>query len=214
MVQLGMFVLGVVNTNTYVVYDENTRDAYIVDPGDEYQGVLDYIAEHRLRVRAIIATHGHFDHILGVDYFRDKLGVEFYMHREDIVIAQDSIGWLTKWGIRRRDPPKPDQLIEDDVNLKLGSLDIKLIHTPGHTPGSICIYLCNAKILFSGDTIFYESVGRTDLPGGSDVDLMKSLRKIFTSLPIETAVYPGHGSTTTLKHELTANTFVKLALRP
>ncbi|MEM1525911.1 MAG: MBL fold metallo-hydrolase [Ignisphaera sp.] len=214
MVRLNIFVLGVVNTNTYIVYDENSLDAYIVDPGDESQEVLNYINERGLRVKAVIATHGHFDHILGVDYFRDKLGAEFYMHRGDVIVARDSIEWLAKRGLKKRTPPKPDKLIEGDADLKLGSLDVKLIHTPGHTPGSICIYLCNAKILFSGDTIFYESVGRTDLPGGSDIELMKSLRKIFTSLPIETIVYPGHGSATTLKHELTANALVKLALQP
>ncbi|MEM1644783.1 MAG: MBL fold metallo-hydrolase [Ignisphaera sp.] len=211
MVSIRVFILGVISTNTYVIYDED-KNALIVDPGDDSPEIIDWVNKLGLRVKAIVATHGHFDHILGVDYLRNSLGAEFYMHKEDLGISRESMEWMSLWGLNPREAPRPDHLIEE-TTMEIGSLHVEIIHTPGHTPGSICIYVKNNKIIFSGDTLFYKSVGRTDLPGGSNRELMNSLRKIFTILPAETMVYPGHGPSTTLKHELIANPFVKLVLK-
>ncbi len=213
MIRVISFVLGMLDTNTYIVYDEDTRDAVVVDPGDESSEVVDWVERLGLRVRAILATHGHFDHVLGVDYIRNALGAEFYMHRDDLWVARQSMEWLRIWGLEPRKPPEPDHVIEGDTLLELGSLSLRILHTPGHTPGSVCIYIDRDRILFSGDTLFSGTVGRTDLPGGSWRDLAQSLRKIFQTLPSETIVYPGHGPSTTLKRELRANPFVEDALR-
>ena len=207
------FVLGVLDTNTYLIYDDVTRDAVVIDPAEESRDVVEWIHRLGLRVRAIVATHGHFDHVLGVDYLRSELGTEFYMHRDDVWIARESMEWLRIWGLEPREAPKPDILIDSDTVLELGSLRLQLLHTPGHTPGSMCIYIDSDRTLFSGDTLFSGTVGRTDLPGGSWKDLVNSLRKIFTTLPSETLVYPGHGPSTTLKREQRANPFVEDALR-
>lgn len=212
MVRVVTFVLGVLETNTYIVYDEATGDAVVVDPGDVSPKLVKFVKEAGLKVRAVLATHGHFDHVLGVDYLRNNLGVEFYMNREDIgVLESNPLLFSTGTGYWK--PPRPDRLIEGDGELVFGSLVVRFIHTPGHTPGSTCYYIPSAGVLLSGDTLFRGSVGRTDLPGGSIKMLKNSIKKIYSLLPLGTAVYPGHGSSTTLREELDKNIYVISSLK-
>lgn len=209
MIRALTFVLGPLKTNTYILYDEHSRDAVIVDPGSASTKILDFVTTRGLRVRGIIATHGHFDHVLGVDYFREALGSEFYINRLDVEVLYET----TRTGLIDV-PPKPDVVFEGDSEVRLGSIVLMLLHTPGHTPGSTCLHLPQESLLFTGDTLFHGSVGRTDLPGGSTRQLVHSIKKLYQVIGdrLETSVYPGHGPPTTLKRELEINLFVKRAV--
>ncbi len=213
MLRLLYFVVGLLDTNTYLVYDEETRDAVVIDPGGEVNELINWIERLNLNLRAILATHGHFDHVWGVDDLKSHYNAPFYMHHLDVEIARTSMSWVKLWGVKPKEAPTPDHTIANDQVLRIGSIDIVAIHTPGHTPGSTCFYIPRLGALFSGDTLFAGTVGRTDLPGGSSEDLMKSLAKIFRRLPLDTFVYPGHGPSTTLRRELRANIYVEDALR-
>lgn len=209
MIRVAVFLLGPLKTNTYVLFDEHTRDAIIVDPGDVSVDLVNFVVNYGLKVRGVLATHGHFDHVLGVDYYRARFGSEFYINALDIEILRENerMGFIQK-------SPMPDEVFEGDIELSLGSLKLRLFHTPGHTPGSTCLYSSEIRALFTGDTLFQGSVGRTDLPGGSTRDLYDSLRKLYRLLErdLDTAIYPGHGPTTTLRQELNRNAFVKRAV--
>ncbi len=210
------FVVGPLDTNCYLVYDENEKKGIVIDPGgdeEELSELLTWIDRLKLDIVAVIATHGHFDHILGVEYVVKELGAPFYMNPKDLAIARDSAKWATAFGYRKPSIPSSFSNLVDGTKIVFGSLEAVAIETPGHTPGSTCIYIPHSNILFTGDTLFAGTVGRTDLPGGSHSELMKSLAKLFTSLPLETIVYPGHGPQTNLLRELRANPFVEDSLR-
>jgi len=210
------FVVGPLDTNTYLLYDEETKNALIIDPGfdiEEFREVLEWVDRLDLNVRYAVATHGHFDHVYGADLAREVLECSFVMHGADIEIARGSMEWVRIWSMDPVAVPTPDKVIEGDTRIYIAEHAVELIHTPGHTPGSIVIYVPSEGILFSGDTLFCGTVGRTDLPGGDERALMRSLAKIFTTLPSETIVYPGHGPSTSLKRERRANPFVEEALR-
>ena len=212
MIVVKAFVLGILRTNTYVVYDDLSKDAFIVDPGEKSFDVLNFVVGRGLRVRAVVATHGHFDHVLGVDFLRNSLGAEFYMHSDDVDVAYWSGELARRWGIEVGSIPKPDKTLCDGDVLELGSIKIGVVHTPGHSPGSTSLYVESIKTLFTGDTLFREAVGRTDLLGGSEEMLKQSIRRIFRVFPLETVVYPGHGPFTTLGHEYERNMFVRMFL--
>ena len=165
-----------------------------------------------LRVYAVLATHGHFDHVLGVDAVKRVLGAPFYMHGGDVRIAEETLSWYSRVSGETVGRLEVDRELPGDCTLRFGTLELRVIHTPGHTPGSVSIYVPSLQALFSGDTLFAGTVGRTDLPGGSERALAESIRKIFRTLPLDTYVHPGHGPPTTLRRELRANPFVEDAL--
>lgn len=196
----------------YLIYDEGSRDGVLVDPGGDPSEGLEWVRRLDLRLKAILVTHGHFDHVAGLNSLRG-LEAPFYIHRDDLEIVRISAGWYSKYLGEEVEVPNFDILLDGDADLRFGSLELRVIHTPGHSPGSIVIYVPEAGILLSGDTIFAGTVGRTDLPGGSEEDLIRSIRKIYERVPIDTVVYPGHGPQTTLRRELRANPFVEDALK-
>jgi len=202
----------VLDTNTYLVYDSESLDAVIVDVGGDPSEILDWVRRLSLRVHAVLATHGHFDHVLGVGAVRGALGVPFYMHRDDVRVAEETLGWYSRAFGESVGRLEVDYALPGDCTLRFGSLELRVIHTPGHTPGSVSIYVPDLQALFSGDTLFAGTVGRTDLPGGSERALAESIRKVFRVLPLDTYVYPGHGPSTTFRRELRANPFVEEAL--
>lgn len=202
-------VVGPIAANCFIIGDEETRDGAIIDPGDEAGKILQIVEETGLTIRFIIATHGHFDHTAGVTQLKEKLDAPFLLHRDDLAFVQNSKQSAQKWGIAIEQVPDPDEFMEEGDVLKLGGLELKIIHTPGHSPGGISIYIESENTVFSGDTLFQGSVGRTDFDGGSMAILARSIKEKLYSLPDGTIVYSGHGPPTTVGDEKMQNMFVR-----
>lgn len=182
--QIKTIKVGSLQTNCYVVIEEKSKEGVVIDPGDEALRILAEIKD--LKIRYIILTHGHPDHFGAVEELKRKTGAPLLMNPED--------SWFVK----------PDQELKEGNEIKFGSLVLKVMHTPGHSKGSICLYIDGH--LFSGDTLFCSGCGRTDLPGASREEMRKSLKKL-SFLPNETRVYPGHGEPTTIGKEKERGTF-------
>ncbi|MCX7988663.1 MAG: MBL fold metallo-hydrolase [Thermodesulfovibrio sp.] len=199
------FEVGPLLVNCYVVYDEKIKDAFVVDPGDEPDLVLDFIKEEGLYVKYIICTHGHFDHIGAVRELKDETGAHIILHRGDLEIYKHSPEVAREFfGIEIESQPEPDILIDNEETIKIFQKELKFLYTPGHSPGSISVYLDG--YLFTGDTLFAGSVGRTDLIGGNMQQLLNSLKKLG-SFPPDTLVLPGHGPKTKIEFEKKTNPF-------
>ncbi len=199
------FEVGPLLVNCYIVYDENTKDGFVIDPGDEPDLILDFIKEEELIIQYIICTHGHFDHIGAVKEIKDETGAKIILHREDLEIYRNSPQVAMQFfGIEIEPQPEPDTLIEDGDTFMIVNRELKFIYTPGHSPGSVSIYI--EGCLFTGDTLFAGSVGRTDLFGGDMQKLLISLKKI-ANLPSDTLIFPGHGPKTKLGIEIKSNPF-------
>ncbi|MDH5533069.1 MAG: MBL fold metallo-hydrolase [Candidatus Pacebacteria bacterium] len=194
--------LGELNTNCYIIWDKNTLDAWIVDPADEGSLISEEIIREDLNVTKIILTHGHFDHILGL--LEVKLNfpqAKIYLHKEDLFLVKTVQKRTQHWLKRQVDPvPLPDSFYDDEETIKLGNKEFKVIHTPGHTPGSVSLYCKEEKLLISGDTLFKEAIGRTDFKYSNHQDILKSLEKLLI-LPKDTKVISGHGPETNIGNE-------------
>ncbi len=199
---------GIYMENGYIVGDEETGVAVIIDPGDEAGDFLRIVEEEKWTVEKIINTHGHIDHIGGVAKIQSKLNLPFYIHKGDELYVKNATILSGMMGVKRVIPPKIDGNLEDGEVIQIGNLQAKVIHTPGHTPGGVCFYFEKEKILFSGDTLFQGSIGRTDLPGGNYRQLLESIHKKLLVLPDETRVYSGHGEETTIELEKQYNPFL------
>ncbi|MCX8185289.1 MAG: MBL fold metallo-hydrolase [Sulfolobales archaeon] len=205
------FVVGLLDTNMYLVFDSRSRDALLVDVGGDPSEALSWVQRMNLKLRALLATHGHFDHVIGLPQLRDfKLST--YIHRSDLDTVRLSVEWYSRYTQARTEIPEFNSPVEGDTELKIGTIELVVLHTPGHSPGSTSIYIPSAEVLLSGDTLFAGTVGRTDLPGGSEENLRESIKKIYERVPLDVVVYPGHGPQTTLRRELRANPFVEDAL--
>jgi glyoxylase-like metal-dependent hydrolase (beta-lactamase superfamily II) len=215
MLKILNYVLGPLNTNTYVIYDVSTLEALVIDPAtDEILPKISDLVSSGLKVVGIIATHGHADHVCGVKGLRELVCCRFMLHELDVEVLKESVEWALEWGIDISfNDVRPDILLKGGEVLRLGSDEIQIIHTPGHTPGSITIYIPSSKVLFTGDTLFKESIGRTDLPGGSWDKLVDSLRMLVTRFEHDVVVYPGHGPSSTIGYEVDNNFYVRRVLR-
>ncbi|ACI20876.1 MULTISPECIES: MBL fold metallo-hydrolase [Thermodesulfovibrio] len=199
------FEVGPLFVNCYIIYDERTKEAVVIDPGDEPDLILDFIKEENLNLKYILCTHGHFDHIGSVKELRDETGAKVVLHEKDIEIYRNSPQIAMQFfGIEIEPQPEPDILIKNGEILNTGNIQLTVIHTSGHSPGSVCFY--TDGYIFTGDTLFAGSVGRTDIIGGSMNELLNSLKKI-ASLPDETIVFPGHGPKTKIGIEKKTNPF-------
>ncbi|NLM38105.1 MAG: MBL fold metallo-hydrolase [Firmicutes bacterium] len=203
--RLQQFILGELEVNSYLLWDEETLEAACFDPGGPPQEILVEIEEKKLRLKYILLTHGHYDHIGGVNELKAKTGAPVAVHAADAGMVTNPNLNLSVL-LARPIVVKPDQLLADGDVVCLGAQMLKIYHTPGHTPGGICIAL--SGLLFSGDTLFAGSVGRTDLPGGDQAALEQSLRRLV-QFPGETQVFPGHGAKTTIGREKQFNPFLK-----
>lgn len=200
-------VVGAVSTNCYIVADENTKEAFLVDPGAHPEKIKKKIAEEGVSVKGILLTHGHFDHIMAVDELRKVYDVKVYLGEEDMSWISDPMKNVSAL-FGRPYTTKADCLVKDGEALEIAGFDIKVLHTPGHTPGGVCYYLEKEGVVFSGDTIFQESVGRSDFPGGSGSMLTRSIREKIFTLPDDTQIFSGHGDSTFVSHEKKYNMFV------
>lgn len=204
------FPLGPLDTNCHVVY--NNKDAIVVDPGGDMSGglqdVLDLLKERHLTVQAIICTHFHFDHIYGVAALQQITGAPVYAPAGDETLLRTEVGGGGAWGFPQVTPFKWTDLKEGSHTF--GSISCEVLSTPGHTPGSVSIYLPDMSSVLTGDVLFFHSVGRTDFPGSSPDALRKSLHKKIFVLPPETEVYPGHGPNTNVGEELANNPYLWL----
>jgi len=256
--------VGMLHCNCSIIGDPLTREALVIDPGDEVHRILDLLGRHKLTVKAIVSTHAHIDHVGGLSKLHQYTGAPVLMHRDDLPLYQAMDMQASFLGVHPPDLAEIDQLLKDGDSLRWGSFEAQVIHTPGHTPGSVSLYLPHdagkvtaapapkssfifkneageevslddlvrkasglenyvppepaeeqekaaphAPHLFSGDTLFAGSIGRTDLWGGSLAQIMDSLRTKLMGLPDETVVYPGHGPVTTIGQERHLNPFLQ-----
>lgn len=205
-VKIGRMVAGYVQTNVYFVYDDETKKAIVIDPATDGKNIYDTLVDKGLDVCAICLTHGHFDHIWGVKELKEAAGVKVYAYEaEDELLKDPEINVSLDAG--RACSVTADVLFADGEEADIEGIKFKVIYTPGHTEGSCCFYFENEKFLISGDTLFYCSCGRTDLPTGSGGKLDKSLKKLM-ELPEDVKVFPGHGDATTIGFEKKNNPFV------
>ena len=206
-IKIGRMVLGPVSTNTYFLYREGGSEAVVVDPADYGKLIYDKLLENGLQVSAILLTHGHFDHIWGVKALKEaapEIKI-FAAEAEKELLADVKLNVSGQTG--RPCVIKADSYVKDGEVLHLADMDIRVIDTPGHTVGGCCFYVEEAGILVSGDTLFQDSVGRTDLPTGSMSALVRSVRDKLFVLPDEVKVYPGHGEDTSIGHEKKYNPY-------
>ena len=199
-------VVGPLATNTYIIGDDDLSVAMVIDPGDEPDRIMDEIHSPGLKVEKIVLTHGHFDHTGAAGDIKAETGAEILLHKDDLEIYRHAKEQALMFGFDVDDLPLPDRFLKEGDEIKIGGLIFKVLHTPGHSKGSICLY--GEGMLISGDTIFQGSVGRTDLPGGSIQELASSFRRLL-SLPEDTKILPGHGPETTVRVERETNYFVR-----
>lgn len=201
------FIVSNMDTNGYVAFDENNLEGIVIDPGDEAKKFIDFIKKENIKLKYIILTHAHFDHIGGVDEIKKEFGAEIAMcEGEEIVSEKPDIN-LSKM-FHKPLNIKADKLFCDGDTFSFGDITAKVIKTPGHTPGGCCYYFENEKVLFSGDTLFYGSIGRTDFPYGDFSALISGVREKIMRLPDETIVYCGHGPKTEIGFERNNNPYV------
>jgi hydroxyacylglutathione hydrolase len=199
-------VVGPLESNCFIIADENTRQVLVIDPGDEPDRILDLINENNFKVKYIICTHAHFDHVGAVPDLKNETGAKIVIHRDDLEIYRSTTDQAALWGYKLDPMPEPDMLVSDGDKIEIENLRFEILHTPGHSPGGICLY--GEGILITGDTLFAGSVGRTDLYGGDVEKLKKSFRRLM-SFSDEIRVLPGHGPETTIGQEKSYNLFYK-----
>ncbi len=206
------FPVGPVQANCYLFGDEAAGELFVIDPGDEPDRIVAAVGRYGARVAAIVNTHGHFDHVMAVDAVRRATGAPFWIHEaEREVLAQGPARARILFGIEVPPSPQPDRWLQDGDDLRVGALGLVVRHTPGHSPGGVC--LIGDRLAFVGDTLFAGSVGRTDLPGASMDALLDSIARVLLPLPDDTVCYPGHGPETTIGAERRSNPFVAPLVR-
>jgi glyoxylase-like metal-dependent hydrolase (beta-lactamase superfamily II) len=213
MLRYQTFTFNPVQENTYLLWDETTLEAAIVDAGmwnrQEEQLLEGSIAAHGLKLKYALQTHAHFDHTYGLPFIYRTYGTKPIFHVDDEVTYRQMPSMAAQFGLIIGGPMPPiERLLNDGAELRLGETVIRLIHTPGHTPGSASLYIPEAKLLLSGDTLFLQSIGRTDLPGGNLEAELNSIRNKLFRLPEDTAVLPGHGPATTIGSEKRNNYYL------
>ena len=204
--------------NGYVLGCEVTRDAVVIDPGDEVELLLERVEHHTLTPSAILLTHAHLDHVTGVKRAKDALGVPVWLHRDDNFLYESVVKQGMMFGFRVEPQPPIDHFYATDQKLRFGEYEISVLHTPGHCPGGVALVVngdprttgpTDRRILIVGDTLFAGSIGRTDLPGGDMETLLRSIRDVLFAFPDATPVYSGHGEPTTIGHERRTNPFLR-----
>lgn len=207
MMDIKTMQVGALGTNCYIVSCTRTKEALIIDPGGNTSDIVAYVRANNLTVKAIVDTHGHGDHIASNDDLRDALGAKLYIHEKDkamLASAEQNLSFYIGQPLELR---PADECLKEGDKLNIGDIEFTVLETPGHTPGGISLYTDEGAV-FSGDTLFYLSVGRTDFPGGSMRQLNNSITEKLFTLPDDTTVYPGHGPATNIGTEKMQNPFI------
>lgn len=205
---INTYVAGPVQANNYLVVDEVSKEAILIDCSDYVEEIIDYVKKNNLKVKYILLTHGHFDHVLGINRMNEVLGAKVYVHEGDKEQVVNTRSVMTMFGLPTEgvENPKITATLSDAGELTLGNQVIKVIETPGHTPGGVCYLI--GDCLFSGDTLFHGTIGRTDLPGGSFQQIKHSVKDVLFALDENIKVYPGHGEPTSIGYEKKFNDIV------
>lgn len=198
--------------NGYVLACEETRQGVVIDPGDEIDLLLDVVSQNSLDIRHILLTHAHVDHITGAARAKSVLGASIHLHRDDLPLYEAVLQQAQMFGLNVQPPPPVDSYYDPDRPIVFGTYEAKVLHTPGHTPGGVCLLVNKAgqeaKKVFVGDTLFAGSIGRTDLPGGNHDRLIGSIRGVLFKLSDDVEVYSGHGPKTMIGQERRTNPFL------
>ena len=204
-----VLAVGPLQCNCSILSDESSREAIVVDPGDEVLRILQVLERHQLTVKQIVVTHAHIDHIAGAQRLKQLTGAPILYNQRDlplVAMMEEQAGWI---GVRTPVVSAPDDSLEDGDTVAVSGLSAVVMHTPGHTEGSLCLHLPEQGILLAGDTLFAGSIGRTDLPGGDTSKILASIRDRILPLPASTKVIAGHGSSTTIGEEKRSNPFLQ-----
>jgi hydroxyacylglutathione hydrolase len=216
MLSIQSFVFNPFSENTYIVFDE-TKEAVIIDPGcyepEEKTELDQFISQQGLKIKYLLNTHCHIDHVLGNDHVKEKYKVPFLIHRTEEVVLRAVKSYSPNYGFAAYRETLPDQFLAEGDTVTFGNTQWKVLFVPGHSPGHIAFYDEKEKKVFSGDVLFERSIGRTDLPGGNFETLIQSIHQKLFTLPDEVVVYAGHGATTTIDEEKISNPFCALSLR-
>jgi glyoxylase-like metal-dependent hydrolase (beta-lactamase superfamily II) len=201
-------VVGQLGVNCYILGSPQSKEGIVVDPGAEPEKILAAVNRLGLRITHVINTHGHFDHIGGNRRLLEATGATLLIHEADVPFLTRAAATASAYGLSADDSPAPQQFLTDGEEITSGTIRIKVLHTPGHTPGGCSLYVAQAGIVFTGDTLFADSVGRTDFPGSSHEALVAGIRAKLFTLPDETVVFPGHGPRTTIGREKRHNPYL------
>jgi hydroxyacylglutathione hydrolase len=209
MVQVRQLPLGPLQTNCYLIGCEETLQAAVVDPSWNGRSIVATAETDGWEITHILLTHSHFDHVGGLEEVKALTGAPIYIHAEAVEMLNNTTMSAAFFGLRVSPPPSPDEYLSDGQEIQLGELLIQVMYTPGHAPGHVSFYLPDYRIVFDGDVLFQDGIGRTDLPGGDYATLMETIQEKLLTLPDETKVFSGHGPATTIGQERRNNPFLQ-----
>lgn len=211
MLNIKSFVFNPFQENTYILSNEK-GECLIFDPGcyssAEQNEISKFIKEQNLTPKLLINTHCHIDHVLGNNFIMEKYEIPLWMHKDELPLLHAAPVYGQTYGVQMTPSPEPEKFLDESNPLTFGEYELKIFHVPGHSPGSICFYYKENDLLICGDVLFYESIGRTDLPGGNHAQLLKNIKEKLFKLNDETVVYSGHGPETSIGHEKKHNPFL------
>ncbi len=209
MVQIRQLTLGPIQTNCYLVGCETTFQAAIIDPAWDGKSISAMADNDGWGISHILLTHTHFDHLGGLTDIKKATGAPIYVHPDAVPGMQNTTMSAAFFGLKVEAPPSPDKMLAEGQIITVGELELHVLYTPGHAPGHVCFHLPKYRVVFDGDLLFQDGVGRTDLPGGNYQEMMESIKNELLVLPDETQVFPGHGLATTIGEERRANPFIR-----
>lgn len=216
MLQIQSFIFNPFQENTFILYNE-TKDCIVVDPGcsDESENaqLAQFIEDEKLSVKMLLNTHCHIDHVLGNQFVKETFHTKLLIHPGEQAVLKAVEVYAPNYGFHDYQPAIPDSFLEEGQSISLGNHSFKVLFVPGHAPGHVAFYCEEAGVLIGGDVLFYNSIGRTDLPGGNHEQLLKSIHTRLFTLPDDVRVYPGHGPDTTIGFEKRTNPFCAIGIR-
>jgi len=200
-------VVGMLDVNCYIVWDKDTKEAAVIDPGGDPENIIALVESEKLQVKYVINTHGHFDHVGADADIKEAFGAELVIHNGDAPMLENAAAYSMTFGASAKNQPPPDITIKDGSVISFGKVKINVLGSPGHSPGGVLLSIGDGKVVITGDSLFAGSIGRTDLPGGSYEQLMSSLRDKILPMNNDTRLFPGHGPDTTVREEKNSNPY-------
>jgi glyoxylase-like metal-dependent hydrolase (beta-lactamase superfamily II) len=212
MITIKAFIFNEFQVNTFVLSDAS-RQCIVIDPGcnstRQQADLSGYISEQQLQPVMLINTHGHIDHVTGDRFVATAYNIPLAIHEKDVFLLKTALQFADIFGMEAEQPPAPDRLLKEGDEIRFGNSTLLVFHVPGHSPGSVVLYAKEDNLVIAGDVLFNGSIGRSDLPGGDPITLIRGIKEKLMTLPRETIVYPGHGPSTTIGHEYDTNPFLQ-----